>query len=75
MWKHARKKPIVIRFREVIPTNVKGMDVLCEEIFTREGAIYGFPDIDFVIEGVRGELYPIKKDIFYETYEVLEDES
>ena len=28
---------------------------------------------DFVIKGVRGELYPCKADIFYETYEPAED--
>jgi len=27
---------------------------------------------DFVICGVKGELYPCKPDIFWETYEVLE---
>lgn len=28
---------------------------------------------DFIIKGVKGEFYPCKPDIFYETYEVVED--
>jgi len=27
---------------------------------------------DFIIRGVEGEFYPIKKDIFYKTYDVIE---
>jgi hypothetical protein len=29
---------------------------------------------DFIIQGVRGELYPCKPDIFAETYEEVDDE-
>ena len=29
---------------------------------------------DYVIKGVRGELYPCKPDIFEETYEVIEEQ-
>jgi hypothetical protein len=72
MWKEARKKPIVIRFREVIPRKHRGVDVECEIVYTREGMITGYPDEDFIIEGIDGEVYPIKKDIFYRTYDVLE---
>lgn len=28
---------------------------------------------DFIIKGVKGEIYPCKADIFYETYEPVED--
>lgn len=28
---------------------------------------------DYIIKGVRGELYAIKPTFFYETYEILED--
>lgn len=71
-WGTARKKPIEIHYREVIPdTHDNGVDVPAETIFTREGVIMGFPDEDFIISGVDGELYPIKKDIFYRTYDVM----
>lgn len=73
-WKYARKKPLKIRYREVEPKELIGFDcdVPCEAIYTREGVILGYPDEDFIIEGIEGELYPIKKDIFYKTYDVLE---
>ena len=29
---------------------------------------------DYIIKGVKGELYPCKPDIFEQTYEVVEDE-
>ncbi len=78
-WGVARKKPILIRFREVDSKGFLGQN--CERIETREGIIVGWPDKDFIICGVDGELYPIKKDIFKKTYDVIhqiatsEDES
>ena len=74
-WKKARKKPIVIEFREVEPNSeidVKGIYVEAEKIVTREGALYGFPTKDLMIRGIKGELYPIGKEIFDATYEVIE---
>ena len=71
-WKKARKKPVIVEFREVEPT---GASDSCECIETREGRLYGYVDQDFIIRGVRGEIYPIKKDIFYETYELIEEDS
>lgn len=77
-WKKARKKPVVIEFREVEPNaeiNIKGIYVEAEEILTREGALYGFPTKDYIIKGVEGEIYPIKIEIFHKTYEVIEEEA
>lgn len=62
-WKKARKKPVIIEFREA-----NGI----ESIKTREGTLRAYQGKDFIIKGIDGELYPIKKDIFYKTYEVLE---
>lgn len=64
VWKKARKKPIVIEFRE--PKYER------EIIRTLEGSLVAEKGRDLVIKGLRGELYPIKIDIFKETYEVLE---
>ena len=61
-WMKARKKPVIVDFRNVDKREV---------IETREGKLFAYPDNDYVIKGVKGELYPIAKDIFYETYEVL----
>ena len=72
MWMIARKKPVEIRYREVIPD---GEELTCisESIKTREGTIVGVLGVDFIIEGIEGELYPIKKDIFYKTYDSLSE--
>ncbi|KAA5604442.1 hypothetical protein F1188_16285 [Roseospira marina] len=40
-------------------------------IATLEGSHWVGPD-DFVIEGVAGEFYPCKPEIFYQTYDVVE---
>ena len=80
-WKKARKKPIIIEYRDPIPKDEVLMDdvlrgkkvyVSAELIRTREGALYGFPGRDYIIRGVRGEIYPIGIDIFNETYDVIE---
>lgn len=72
IWGKAKKKPVVIQFREVIPNN-RDMDSgkPFEQIQTREGVLRGYPDKDFVIKGVEGEIYPITKTTFYKTYNVL----
>ena len=80
MWKKARKKPIVIEYREPIPNGeieygvrpYKKLPV--EWVETREGKICANPGDDFVIKGIEGELYPIKKDIFYKTYDMIVEE-
>ena len=61
--KQYRKKPIVI---EAYRTDVE------LKIETLEGVMTANPG-DFVITGVKGEQYPCKPDIFWATYEVVED--
>lgn len=39
-------------------------------IYTLEGVLIASIN-DFIIRGVRGEYYPCKPDIFYETYDLL----
>lgn len=41
------------------------------EILTLEGNMMAIQG-DYIIKGVRGELYPCKTDIFEETYEAME---
>lgn len=62
-WKKARKKPVVIEWREVNPSET-GVETL-------EGYKPCDPNTHFIIRGVEGELYPIRKDIFKKTYEVI----
>ncbi|RKY40689.1 MAG: hypothetical protein DRP85_08140 [Candidatus Makaraimicrobium thalassicum] len=65
VWRKARKKPVTVEFREVIGE---------EQIRTREGVLIAKQGEDYIIRGVDGELYPIKKSIFHRTYEVVEDQ-
>jgi hypothetical protein len=71
-WGKARKKPVVIEFRKVQPNSAKD-GIRAERIETREGVLYGYPYVDFIIRGVEGEIYPIKKTIFKKTYDILEE--
>lgn len=48
--------------------------VLGAEIRTLEGKMWAEPG-DWIIRGVRGELYPCKPDIFAATYEAVADDS
>lgn len=41
------------------------------KIFTLEGPLHASIG-DFILRGVRGEFYPCKPDIFWETYELVE---
>lgn len=62
-WHKARKKPVIVDWREVEGEK--------EEIHTREGTLYGYKDKDVIIKGIKGEIYPCGKEIFEKTYEVL----
>ena len=78
-WKKARKKPVVIEFRETEAKTLirrkmpERIEVWGEIIETLEGIHEAHVGKDFIIKGVRGETYPIKKDIFFETYEVIDE--
>lgn len=65
-WRKARKKPIIVEFREVEGEK--------ETIETREGMLVAHRGKDYIIRGVEGEIYPIAKTIFEKTYEVIEDD-
>ena len=65
-WFVARKKPVAVAFREV---SLGG-----EFIETREGTLEAHPELDYIIQGVEGEEYPIKKEIFNKTYTILNRE-
>ena len=58
-----QKKPIII---EAYQTD-KELDIP-----TLEGVMHASVG-DFIITGVHGERYPCKPDIFYETYELIEE--
>lgn len=76
-WKKARKKSVIIDFREAkFEGNVEvnpNTWIAVEVIHTREGILYAYVGYDYVIKGIEGELYPIDKEIFKKTYEVIEE--
>jgi hypothetical protein len=58
-WKKYRKMPVVIEATK-LTERIK--------INTKEGVMIGEIG-DFLIQGIAGELYPCKNDIFHKTYE------
>ena len=78
-----RKKPVVVRAVQWTGNNwteiaafhrgddflTEGAKLICR---TLEGSLYAQVG-DWIIEGVKGEIYPCKPDIFEATYEPVEE--
>lgn len=63
-WKKARKKPIVIEYKRIDkPMNIE----------TLEGTMRAKKG-DYLIRGIKGELYPCDSEIFRRSYEIFEEE-
>lgn len=60
-WKRYRKKPVIIKARQM--DGKFAVDTL-------EGQMHGNKG-DYLVRGVKGEFYPVKKEIFEETYEEI----
>lgn len=82
-----RKKPVVIDAWQLTKENIEtsvpdwiDLDtvhifdggVLFAEIVTLEGVMQA-SEGDYIIKGVKGEVYPCKPDIFEQTYEEVEN--
>lgn len=63
VWGRARKKQVDVDFREV-----RGRK---EKVRTKNGEVLARKGFDYVVRGVDGELYPVDRDIFNRTYEVI----
>ena len=61
LWLSVRKKPIIVDAWEM-PADF--------EVDTLEGTHQGKAG-DYLLKDIRGELYPVKKEIFEETYDIL----
>lgn len=68
IWKQARKKPVLVQYREVRGGNEGDKEL----IKTREGTLVAVRGRDVVIKGVEGEIYPITKTTFQKTYEQID---
>jgi len=54
------------------PVKVRAIEIHEKiKIHTREGTLYGEVG-DFVIEGIKGEIYPCGREIFFKTYKIVE---
>jgi len=77
-----KKKPIVIQAVQWTGKNFDKIkqELLCEDIYlstrniiciyTLEGCMDAYIG-DYIIKGIKGEIYPCKEDIFEKTYEIL----
>jgi hypothetical protein len=81
-----RKKPVIVQAfkyesgeidNRLSPEICSGKIRQCEDgtllIDTLEGTMIAFPG-DWIIRGVKGEIYPCKPDIFAQTYDMVEDD-
>jgi len=62
-WRHAVKKPIPVRCIQITEPF---------EVETIEGVMKGQAG-DWLVSGIHGEMYPIAKDIFEKTYDLVEE--
>lgn len=62
-WAPCRKRPVVVHVREQRPGE--------QHVSTREGITPLKPD-DLIMRGVEGEEYPIGRELFERTYDLLD---
>lgn len=56
----------------IVTVSLRKGEIQYAIIHTPEGDHRAEPD-DYIIQGVKGELYPCKPDIFEQTYEMVEE--
>ena len=75
VWGKAKRKPVELLYREVQPNDFDPdeRNMPFERVETLEGVLWAYPDLDYIMQGIEGELYPIKKSVFEALYEVTQD--
>ena len=75
VWGKAKRKPVELLYREVQPNafDPDERHMPFERVETLEGVLWAYPDLDYIMQGIEGELYPIKKSVFEALYEVTQD--
>ncbi len=82
MTKQYRQKPVVIEairytYVDELPDDFRDAVILDGEgqtwVNTLEGSVLLVDNGSYIVRGVRGEFYPVRGDIFEETYELVED--
>ena len=81
-----RKRPVIVEARQLTVENIEELEQWCNgsikgirlsknewviDIQTLEGEMRADID-DWIIQGVKGEFYPCKDEVFRETYEAAE---
>ena len=61
---------VIINKVVFVKSNFTGRSI-CMNIQTLEGTMLAIPG-DYLIQGVKGEIYPCRKDIFELTYELVQ---
>ena len=77
-----RKKSVIIEAMQYIGDNVEELQSFVTshitatskgvEIPTLEGTMLASPG-DYIIKGIKGEFYPCKPDIFWDTYDLVDE--
>jgi hypothetical protein len=81
MINNVRKKPLIV---EAVQCSKENLDLLHEwsngKIWSHDGKIFMVqclealaetPTGSYVVKGVKGEVWPVREDIFNETYEII----
>lgn len=67
-WKAVSRKDIITHH---FLANYYDTEPAWCEIKTLEGTMIAKPG-DYIVKGINGEIYPVKSDIFNQTYELIE---
>lgn len=70
---HTSIKRWVESFGDVFENHFMWIDADNLRVKTLEGTSYAVTGEDVIIRGVKGEYYPCKKDVFYQTYDRVID--
>jgi len=90
MWKEYKKKPVVIKaikwtgkneqeIRDFAGDNIGTIyedgEIAVKTLEDRKQSFHSASEGDWIIQGVKGEFYPCKPDIFEQTYEEVKPNS
>ena len=79
-----RKRPVEVEAMQYTGKNVPALHEFCKDIRISGGiignlyviALEGLMNVsegDWIVKGVAGEFYPVRPDIFEQTYEVIDE--
>lgn len=81
MVKQYKKKPVVVEALQWTGTNYEEMSAFCTDIKSRHGSSIIIDTLEgdmtayvdaYIIKGLAGEFYPVREDIFKESYGSVE---